>query len=79
VWLDLNGAANHCALSVRTLRRYLGDPAHPLPAYIVGGKVLIDRDEVDEWIRGFPRHGQASVIIEEMLRGIGQEKRRPQG
>ena len=76
---DLNGAANHCALSIRTLRRYLGDPAHPLPAHLVGGKVLIDRDELDEWVRAFPRHGQASAIVEEMLRDIGQRQRRPQG
>ena len=80
-WLDLAKAAAHTLLSVRTLRRYLGDPTHPLPAYLVGGKVLLESVELDEWLRGFPRYSnQVSALVEEALRDIGSQKqRRPQG
>jgi len=37
-WLDLKRTAEYCSLSVCTLRRYIGDPHHPLPVYCVGGK-----------------------------------------
>ena len=77
MWLDLTRAADYCCLSVRTLRRCIGDAARPLPVHYVHGKILIDRDELDEWVRGFPRHGQASAIVEAVLRDIGQRQQRP--
>jgi hypothetical protein len=37
-WLDLKHAAEYCCLSIRTLRKYIGDARHPLPVRSVGGK-----------------------------------------
>lgn len=53
-WFDLVRAAAYCSLSVRTLRRYIGDSHHPLPVRIVGGKWLTHPLELDKWIKGFP-------------------------
>ena len=68
MWLDLARTANYTSLSVRTLRRYLSDPVHPLPHYLVGGKILCDSVQIDAWIRGFPR-GQSQVesLVDEVL------------
>jgi len=53
-WLDLRRAADYCSLSVRTLRRYIGDAQHPLPVRIVGGKWLTHPTDLDKWIKSFP-------------------------
>ena len=53
-WLDLKRAAEYCSLSIRTLRRYIGDPHHPLPVRIVGGKWLTHPTDLDAWIKSFP-------------------------
>jgi len=58
-WLDLAHAAEYSCLSVRTLRRYLGHSAHPLPARLVGGKWLLAQHDLDRWLQGFPRNGEA--------------------
>lgn len=53
-WLDLKRAAEYCSLSLRTLGRYIGDAAHPLPVRIVGGKWLTHPSDLDRWIKDFP-------------------------
>jgi len=50
-WLDLKHAAEYTSLSVRTLRRYIGDAHHPLPVRIVGGKWLTHPSDLDQWIK----------------------------
>jgi helix-turn-helix protein len=76
-WLDLTGASAYTSLSVRTLRRYLSDPIHPLPANQVGqkGKWLIRPEDLDRWIQGFEK-GPAGVehLVDNVLRDmhIGQ-------
>jgi hypothetical protein len=40
-FLSLKALASYSGLSVRKLREHLIDPAHPLPAYRVGGKILV--------------------------------------
>jgi hypothetical protein len=75
-WLDLASAADYTSLSVRTLRRFIGYDAHPLPVYLVGGKWLCDSAELDEWIRGFPRgQSQVNSLVDEILGEIGEHKR----
>ena len=71
MWLDLTRAAKYTALSVRTLRRYLGDPAHPLPGYLVGGKWLTHSDDLDQWIKSFPA-GREDIdrIVDEVLEEV---------
>ena len=38
-------------------REYLDDPAHPLPCYRVGGKILVRRSEFDRWIATYRTRG----------------------
>ena len=70
-WLDLKRAAEYCSLSVRTLRRYIGDPHHPLPVRIVGGKWLTHPGDLDQWIKSFPR-GREDIdqLVNEVLSDI---------
>ena len=76
MWLDLARTANYTALSVRTLRRYLSDPVHPLPHYLVGGKILCDSVQIDAWIRGFARsQSQVESLVDEILGEIGEHQR----
>jgi len=67
-WLDLRRAAEYCSLSVRTLRRYIGDMHHPLPVRIVGGKWLTNSALLDEWINSFPK-GREDIdrLVDEVL------------
>jgi hypothetical protein len=71
-YMPLRALAMYAGLSVRTLRGYLAHPAHPLPCYRIGGKVLVRRSEFDAWARQF-RAAPASVVdalISDVLRGL---------
>ena len=70
-WLDLKRAADYTSLSVRTLRRYIGDPHHPLPVRIVGGKWLTHPVDLDEWIKSFPA-GREDIdrLVDEVIRDV---------
>jgi Helix-turn-helix domain len=71
-WLDLREVQNVVPLSERTLRHFLTDSEHPLPAHRVGGKWLISRDEWDDWLRTFPLAGSdLDAIVAEVLRELG--------
>lgn len=52
-YLDLRTLAAYAGLSRRTLRTWLSHPAHPLPHYRVGGKILVRRAEFDAWVSQF--------------------------
>ena len=71
-FLSLRALAEYSGLSVRKLREHLADPAHPLPCYRVGGKVLVRRSEFDAWIAKYRTTGRADVtaIVEEVLRDV---------
>lgn len=56
-FLSLKALAGYSGLSVRKLREYLDDPAHPLPCYRVGGKILVRRSEFDRWIATYRTRG----------------------
>ncbi len=60
-YLSLVDLAKYSAMSTRTLRRHLEDTTHPLPAYRIGGKVLIKRSEYDEWAAEFRTRGRPSL------------------
>jgi predicted DNA-binding transcriptional regulator AlpA len=70
-WLDLKRAAEYCSLSIRTLWRYIGDPHHPLPVRIVGGKWLTHPTDLDQWIKSFPR-GREDIdrLVEEVISDV---------
>jgi excisionase family DNA binding protein len=60
-FLSLRALASYSNLSVRTLRTYLTDPAHPLPCYRVGAKILVRRSEFDAWMRQHRHVGSSDV------------------
>jgi hypothetical protein len=71
-FLALRALAAYSGLSVRTLRAHLGDPAHPLPCYRVGGKVLVRRSDYDAWALRHRRVGAEDVdrLVAEVLREL---------
>jgi excisionase family DNA binding protein len=71
-FLSLRALASYAGLSVRTLRHHLAHPAHPLPHYRIGGKILVRRSEFDAWIAAHRRIGLADVsgIVDEVLRSV---------
>jgi hypothetical protein len=73
-FLPLAALAAYSSLSVRKLRDYLDDPAHPLPCYRVGGKILVRRSEFDAWIAAYRSRGRADVaaIVNDVLRDLRQ-------
>lgn len=70
-YLPLKTLADYSGLSVRTLRSYLTHPAHPLPCYRIGGKVLVRRSEFDQWAGQFRALPPSTVdaLVTDALRG----------
>jgi excisionase family DNA binding protein len=68
-FLPLQALATYSGLSVRKLRDLLTDPAHPLPCYRIGGKILIRRSEFDDWMAIYRQRGRADVdkIVSDVL------------
>jgi excisionase family DNA binding protein len=60
-YLDLPVAARYTAFSVRTIRSWLTHPEHPLPCYRVGGKILLRRSELDQWLAAFRQIGRQDL------------------
>ncbi len=71
-WLSLRTITKEYAdLSQRKLRDFLNHPTHPLPARLVGGKWLVCREDLDEWLRSFPRAGEdVDRMVSEVLDGL---------
>ena len=71
-FLSLKALASYSNLSVRKLHQHLEDPAHPLPCYRVGGKLLVRRSEFYAWVASFRRQGRVDVeqIVEDVLRDV---------
>ena len=71
-YLSLKALAGYSGLSVRKLHEHLRDPAHPLPCYRVGGKLLVRRSEFDTWIARYRQVGQADLSqrVDEVLRDL---------
>ncbi len=71
-YLPLKALARYSGLSVRTLRGYLSHPAHPLPCYRLGGKVLVKQSEFDAWMERFRAEvvPRVDTIVTEVLGGL---------
>jgi hypothetical protein len=72
-FLSLAALAAYSGLSVRNLRERLTDPAHPLPCYRVGGKVLVRRSDYDAWALRHRRVGagpDVDRLVAEVLREL---------
>ncbi len=71
-FLSLKALAAYSGIGVRKLRDQLDDPAHPLPHYRVGGKILVRRSEFDAWIATYRQRRRADVdrIVSDVLKGL---------
>lgn len=52
-YIGITELSKRTGLSSRTLRKWVHDSARPLPAYLVGGKLLFRFGEVARWIERF--------------------------
>ena len=60
-FLTLRALVAYSGIGLRKLYEYLVDPAHPLPHYRVGGKIVVRRSEFDAWIAAYRRVAGADV------------------
>jgi excisionase family DNA binding protein len=70
-YLDLAALSRVVGLSRRTLRDWIHAAADPMPAYKVGGKLLVRRSEFDRWMSR--RRYKAETIdglVDEVLREL---------
>jgi hypothetical protein len=52
-FVDVKVLSERLSLSPRTLRSYIADSLHPLPAYKLNGELLFRWSEVVSWIEAF--------------------------
>ena len=71
--LSLRALAQYAHLSVRTLRKALKDPVHPLPYYQVGRKYLVRRSAFDAWLEYYRR--SAETDLDQLVHDVLQELR----
>src|SRR5947209_7748520 len=71
-YLSLRDLAAYASLSVRTLRKYLDDPRHPLPHYRVGGKIVVRVSEFNQWLSAYRVSGRVDVkqIVDDVLTSL---------
>lgn len=65
-YYDLRAASVYSCMAVSTIRSYI--KSGNLPAYKVGGKVLIKRSELDSWIKSFRINRKQS--LNELVNGV---------
>ena len=68
-YFTLRGLAQYSGIAPRTLRVYVHDPTHPLPAYQLGGRLLFRVSEFDRWIEAHRRRPRVDVdrIVADVL------------
>ena len=85
-FLSLGALSKYAGLSVRSLRAYLFDPAHPLPCYrmkephviptktgrprTVTGKILVRHSDFDTWMQRFKYTPDLDKIVDEVVAEI---------
>ena len=71
-FLSLRALATYSGLSVRTLRTFLTEPAHPVPHYRIGSKLLVRRSDFDAWATRYRRVGRPDVaaVVDDVLRDL---------
>jgi predicted DNA-binding transcriptional regulator AlpA len=71
-YLPLQALASYSGLSRRKLWDYLRDPAHPLPFYPIGGKIVVRRSEYDAWAARYRQVSNVDVdnVVAAVLKDI---------
>ncbi len=77
-WLGLRHLAEYSDTSERTLRGWIHLGVDPLPAFRIGGKILVGRRDFDSWLR---RHRiistesiDVNAIVKEIVEGAANER-----
>ncbi len=77
-WLGLRRLSEYADVSERTLRGWIHLGVNPLPAFRIGGKILVGRQEFDSWLR---RHRiipaesvDVNAIVKEIVEGAANER-----
>lgn len=66
--LGLNQLSELVGLSTRTLREHIHAPVDPLPAYRVGGRLMVRRSEWERWLsRRRVRAMDANLILDDLF------------
>ena len=80
-YLSLKALSEYSGLSIRTLRGYLTDPAHPLPCYRVCGRVLVRRSEFDQWIARYRQCGRPEIdtLVSEVIADVTEAPQTSRG
>lgn len=67
-WMDLKALTQYACVSERTIREWIHRPDNPLPAVQVDKKILVRRNQFDQWLEA---HRVCAVdigqIVEEMM------------
>ena len=74
-FLSLKSLASYSGLSVRKLREHLADPAHPLPCYRVGGKILVRRSEFDTRVSRYRQsRDRVARVVDDVIWSLRKER-----
>lgn len=68
-YFDLRALAVYSSASVRWLRDRLVDRNHPLPHHRVEGKLLVKKEDFDQWISEY-RQDRPSDELESVVNGV---------
>lgn len=69
-YFDLKALAAYSSCSVRWLRDRLADCARPLPYHRVEGKLLVKKEDFDQWIEDYRicrRPRELDQIVDEVM------------
>ena len=75
-YFDLQALAVYSSCSVRWLRNRLLDHHQPLPHYRVEGKILVKRDEFDQWMTTH-RTRQPANDVAELVESVVSQVQKP--
>lgn len=68
-YFDLKALAVYSCCSVRWLRDRLVDRSHPLPHHRVEGKLLVKKEDFDQWISQY-RQDRPANELEDVVNGV---------
>jgi Helix-turn-helix domain len=68
-YFDLQALAGYSCCSVRWLRDRLVDRTHPLPHHRVGGKLLVKKEDFEQWISQY-RQERPADELEGVVNGV---------
>lgn len=70
-WLGLRQVTQYASVCERTVRSWIHSPVDPLPAVHVGGKILINRTELERWLERHRIHPVRRIDLDTVVRLLG--------